>query len=149
MLIDSFKAHRLSLKWLNSSLCLFFLTIVFQITFSEGNFHWKRMKYNGSWNDFLPPDCYISIWVWKQAYPFPHCFTLFWTSLKGSLKSESVRQEYWSRLLFPSLEIFLTQASYPCLLLGRWILYHWAIWEVHLKYLLKTSTLFYFIFFFN
>ena len=25
--------------------------------------------------------------------------------------------------------IFLTQELNPCLLLGRWILYHWAIWE--------------------
>ena len=27
--------------------------------------------------------------------------------------------------------IFPTQGMNPCLLLGRWILYHWAIWEAH------------------
>ena len=38
------------------------------------------------------------------------------------------RQEYWSRLPFPSPGDPLTQGSNPCLLHHRWILYHWATW---------------------
>ena len=41
------------------------------------------------------------------------------------------RQEYWSGLPCPPPVDLLTQGLNPCLLLGRQILYHWAIWETH------------------
>ena len=41
------------------------------------------------------------------------------------------RQEYCSGLPFPPSGIFPTQGSNPHLLLGRYILYHWATWETH------------------
>ena len=39
------------------------------------------------------------------------------------------RQEYWSGLHFFRQRIFLTHRLNSCLLLVRWILYHWATWE--------------------
>ena len=41
------------------------------------------------------------------------------------------RQEYWSGLHFFLQRIFPTHRLNSCLLLGRWILYHWATWEPH------------------
>ena len=45
------------------------------------------------------------------------------------------QQEYWSGLPFPLQGIFPNQRVNPCLLYGRWILDHWAIWELALKQL--------------
>ena len=39
------------------------------------------------------------------------------------------RQGYWSGLHFFLHRIFPTHRLNSCLLLGRWILYHWATWE--------------------
>ena len=64
------------------------------------------------------------------------CVLLFatpWTvACQASLSWEFSRQEYWSRLPFPMLEIFPTQGFNPQLLhLLHWrqIRYLWATWE--------------------
>ena len=56
--------------------------------------------------------------------------------LQAPLSMGFLRQEYWSGLPFPfsrasSQPRDWTQASCN----GRWILYHWATWEVHVIYL--------------
>ena len=48
----------------------------------------------------------------------------------SSVHGISQARTYWSRLPFPSPEIFSTQRSNPGLLLCRQILYYWATWEV-------------------
>ena len=50
-------------------------------------------------------------------------------SLPGSSVHRIFQARIWSRLLSPSPGIFLTQGSNQHLLLGRRILYHWAIRE--------------------
>ena len=66
------------------------------------------------------------------------CVWLFvtpWTvACQVPLSMAFARQEYWSGLLLPHPGDLPTQESNPCLLLGRWILYHWAAWEAHRKY---------------
>ena len=43
------------------------------------------------------------------------------------------RQEHWSGLPYSPPGSFLTQGSNPCLLHGKWILYHWTTWEAHIS----------------
>ena len=50
-------------------------------------------------------------------------------SLPGSSVYGIFQARIWSRLLSSSPGIFLIQGSNQCLLLGRQILYHWAIRE--------------------
>ena len=50
-------------------------------------------------------------------------------SLPGSSIHGIFQARIWSRLLSPSPGIFLIQGPNQHLLLGRWILYHWAIRE--------------------
>ena len=50
------------------------------------------------------------------------------------------RREYWSGLPLPSQGIFPTQGWNPHLLLGRWILYHWIIWEAHIFTIIFSKT---------
>ena len=45
----------------------------------------------------------------------------------------------WVAISF-SKGIFITQGLNPHLLLGRWILYHWATWEAPLNYVLNIVT---------
>ena len=69
---------------------------------------------------------------WTVLFLFSHqvisySFVTPWiVACQAPLSMEFPRQEYWSGLPFPSPGIFLTHGSNPCLLLGRWILYHWA-----------------------
>ena len=42
-----------------------------------------------------------------------------------------LRQEHWGGLPCPSPGVFLTQISNQHRMFGRWILYHWTIWEAH------------------
>ena len=72
-----------------------------------------------------------ALWWW-----FSHSvvFDSFATPMDCSPPGSSVQgisqaRLKWSGLPFPSpREIFPTQGSNPCLLLGRQILYHWATW---------------------
>ena len=65
-----------------------------------------------------------------QALLFSHLvmssyFVIPWTvAHQASLSMGFPRQEYWSRLLFPSQGIFLTWGSNQHVLHCRWILYH-------------------------
>ena len=61
-------------------------------------------------------------------------FVTPWTlALQAPLSLRFSRQEYWSRLPFPSPEDLLTLEPNPCLLLGRRILCHWATREAALN----------------
>ena len=72
------------------------------------------------------------------------CLTLC-DSVDSSPTGSSVlwfpRQEYWSRLPCPSPGDLPDLGSNPHLLLGRWILYHWATWEALCKNSLQTPVL--------
>ena len=56
-----------------------------------------------------------------------------WTvACQASLSMEFSKQEYWSELLFPTPEYLPDSGIKPVSLvscIGRWILYHCAIWE--------------------
>ena len=70
------------------------------------------------------------------------CPTLWTVACQAPLSMEFSRQEYWSRLSFPTpgdlpnpgMETHISCAS--CI--GRWILYHWVTWEAPLHFL-KTK----------
>ena len=53
-------------------------------------------------------------------------------SLPGFFFPGLLRQEYENDLPFPSPEDFPDRGTQPGLLLGRWILFHWAMWETHI-----------------
>ena len=56
-----------------------------------------------------------------------------WTvACQSSLSMGLSWQEYWSGLPFPTLGIFLNHDGTPCgSCIGRWTLYHQAIWEAN------------------
>ena len=57
------------------------------------------------------------------TYSPPHLWTLWNESQQAPQSMGFPRQEYWSGLQFPS------PGNLGDLLLGKWILYHWATWE--------------------
>ena len=58
-------------------------------------------------------------------------FATPWTvARQDHLSIEFSRQEYWSGLPFPSPGELPNPGIKLCLLVGRWILYHCATWEV-------------------
>ena len=62
-------------------------------------------------------------------------FATLWTvAHQPPLSMGFSRQEYWSGLKLHLQGIFPTQGSNPSLLLGRWILYHWATKEAYRDY---------------
>ena len=74
---------------------------------------------------FSPVLCVLS-WVWLFVSP--------WTiALQAPLSMEFSRQEYWSRLPFPTLggsSRLRDQTHVPCIsCIGKWILCHCTTWE--------------------
>ena len=63
---------------------------------------------------------WLFVTPWTVAHQAPHGIS---------------QQEYWSGLPSPLQGILPNQRLNPCLLYGRWILDHWAIWELALKQL--------------
>ena len=59
----------------------------------------------------------------------------------GLLSVGFPRQEYWSKLPFPSPGIFLTQDRAWVSCIGRGILYHWATREAYAEYIMWNARL--------
>ena len=63
--------------------------------------------------------------VCAQSLSCVRLFATPWTiALQSPLSMEFPRQEYWSRLPFPSPRDGPKSKTEPRLLIGRWILYH-------------------------
>ena len=91
------------------------------------------------WNKWICRNHTDPVWCLSQGgyAQFSSRVQLFvtpWTvAYQAPLSMEFSRQEYWSELLHQG--IFLTQGLNPYLLLGRWILNHWATREWTLGYI--------------
>ena len=86
------------------------------------------------------PDLSLSCYCCLVTKSYPALLWPPWTvARKASPSMGFPRQEYWSGLLFSSLEIFLTQGLNPSLLHGRQILYHWGTREAHHCYIFRGN----------
>ena len=80
-----------------------------------------------------PLPLFIPITLFSYLVCMLSCVQLFATSWTVVHQAPLSWQEYWSGLPFLLQGIFLTQGLKPCLCsscIGKWILYHWATWEV-------------------